>query len=530
MKKTLPHRNSMNRQKTLKWLLHCCFIFSFFIPARAFPFFDLDTQFELGSIGVLRSSDNMDGLFNEYVSAAYKDYFTHQTRFTLNDLSSADGALDRSNIPYDKLIMDRDVLAQLAKSSRSQSILRTQVLKEGRKYHFILDWLHAPRMELLGQFEFTIDDPSGGKSLVVESLNTTLKQSLDKLFGKIPFQGNVTGRDGNSITINLGTISGLKRGDILTIGTLDEVKQHPLLKKIVEWKFTQTGKIEVGQAEEALSFCKILEEEPGKDIARSQKIFHIQKPSPLEQLNAISEPSDKPASSGVPEVPQVGNLSLSLFPAFYDRQYSDLSGISNTGGATAYSASASGEVLLTREWFAGLDFKFSLSTFGQKDILTGIDSPATAIGGVSQTDFTYKLTLGYMYLLTGNLFGPKGWLKCGFKSDSYNTPTTLGEFTGPVTFNSVFFGAGADLPLRNNWGAIANLSFRLTTSVTQDFVAEPVTGSSDVEFFLGGYYRLNLNSTLKLGIDVVSSGATFNGGTSLNQKTVSIVPSLLYYF
>jgi hypothetical protein len=528
MKKQARRRNLMSKSETLKLLLSCFAIL--FMPTLALSSNDLDSQFELRSIGILRSSDNMDGLFNDYVAAAYKDYFAHQTRFTFNDLSSVDRTLDRSKIPYSKLIMDRDILIQLAKSSSSQSILRTRVVKGGKQYFFTLDWLHAPQMELIATIEFNLDDPSIGKSLVAESLNAKIKQSLNKLIAKIPFQGNVTGRDGNSVTINLGSISGIQRGDVLSIGTLDEVKQHPLLKKIVEWKFSFTGKIEVEQAEDSISFCKILEEEPGKDISRSQKIFQIQKATFMQPTNALSETSDKPLLSNSSEAPRIGNLSLSLFPAFYDRQYSDLNGISNSGGGLTFGAAASGEVLLTREFFAGLDFKFSFLNFSQKDIASGTESAATSSGGVSQSIFSYKLNLGYMYFLNGDVFGPKGWLKGGLKSDSYNIPSTLGEYTGPISFNSLFIGAGADLPLRNNWGVIANLTFRLSTSVTQTFVPATVNGSSDVEFYLGGYYRLNPNSTIKVGIDVVSNGATFSDGSSLNQKTVSIVPALLYYF
>jgi hypothetical protein len=385
-------------------------------------------------------------------------------------------------------------------------------------------------MELIETQEFSIEDTSNGKSLIVDSLNSTLKQSLKKLINKIPFQGNVTGRDGDSVTINLGTISGMKKGDVLTIGTLDEVKLHPLLKKIVEWKSSPTGRVEIEQAEESLSFCKILEEEPGREISRAQKIFHIQKPPISEQTEKVSETPEKSVTSSSPEAPQLGNLTLSLFPAFYDRQYSNTSGNSNTGGGLAFGAAASGEVLLTRNWFAGLDFNFSFLNFSQNAIATGTKSPATLAGGVSETVFSYKLNAGYLYLLSGDYSGPKGWLKGGFKSDSYNMPITDGEFTGPIAFNSLFIGAGADLPLRNNWGVIANLTFRLSTSVTQSWVVDSTNGASDVEFYLGGYYRLNPNSTVKLGIQVVSNGATFTAGSSLNQKTVSIAPALLYYF
>jgi len=393
-----------------------------------------------------------------------------------------------------------------------------------------LEWLHVPHMEIIGSLEFNVEAPSIGKTLVVESLNATLKQALNKLIAKVPFQGNVTGKEGHWVTINLGSLSGIKKGDILVIGTLDEVKQHPLLKKIVEWKSSPTGKIVVEQAEEAISFCKILEEDTGRDISRFQKIIQVQKAASPQQADVVSEFSEQPAIPLASEATRMGSLSLSLFPALYDRQYSDSSGISNTGGGIAYGAAASSEIRLTREWFAGLDIKFSFLNFTQKDISSGQQSPASLNGGVSQTALSYKLNVGYMYFLNREIFGPKGWLRGGYKSDAYNMPSTLGEFIGPITFGSFFVGAGAALPLRGNWGATADLSFRFITAVNQSYVADTLNGTSDVQFYLGGYYRINANSTFKLGIDVTSNSATYTAGASINQKMVSIAPALLYYF
>jgi nucleoside-diphosphate-sugar epimerase len=65
--------------------------------ARANP--ELDRLYALETIGILRSWDNVDGLFSEYVTTAYKDWFTKQSRFTLQDLSKADVLLANSKIP-----------------------------------------------------------------------------------------------------------------------------------------------------------------------------------------------------------------------------------------------------------------------------------------------------------------------------------------------------------------------------------------------------------------------------------------------
>ena len=97
----------------------------------------------------------------DYVANAYKNFFSHQSRFVLQDLSKADALLGKSKLPYYKVIDDADVLNQIARSMRSESIIRTKIYKEGTRYRFVIDWLHAVRMELIASETVVIEEQRG---------------------------------------------------------------------------------------------------------------------------------------------------------------------------------------------------------------------------------------------------------------------------------------------------------------------------------------------------------------------------------
>ena len=129
-----------------------------------------------------------------------------------------------------------------------------------------------------------------------------LQTALTKLFAQIPFIGQVTGRDQGDVTVNLGAVTGIKRGDTLVIGTIDEVKRHPLLKQIVEWRVTNVGKIDIDSVDEQLAFGHVTDQEDGHEIARYQKVLRLiprpQKITPVDGAPVVeTNPIDTPLNS-----------------------------------------------------------------------------------------------------------------------------------------------------------------------------------------------------------------------------------------
>jgi hypothetical protein len=506
------------------------------VPKFAQATAELDRVYAFETIGLLRSWDNVDGLFADYVESSYKDHFAGQTRFVTQDLSKADELFSQSKLPYNKVINDPEILGQLARSTRSQTLLRTRIQKEGPNYRFIVDWLHAPRMEALANETFTLAEPASGQAIASGDIKSEMANALTRLFAKVPFQGQVTGRDNNSVTLNLGATTNLKTGDTIRVATLDEVKKHPLLKEIVEWRLTPVGRLEVESVEERIAFARVVEEEPGRQIARYQKITQII-PKPIPDAPAIIDENKQRAEMLATEQPKLGWIRGGIAPGGFSRQYTNNT-TGRTGSGFNFGAQAEGELWLNREWFANFALGFGSFGYSQTDLTQG-----NALEGIDGGFTQVRVNVGHTFFITGDFFGPRAWIKAGYRSTAYDLGYTPAQLVGPVSFSSIFLGVGGDLPIRDGFGALVNLDFGLLPSASESSV---VTGNgtgqsvTDVVFFIGGYYRWSPRLSIRAGVEVFSHGAGFIGSSAgasgssarseLTQRVITFSPSIIYYF
>lgn len=480
---------------------------AFSARAQASP--EFDRRYSLQTVGALRSSDNVDGLFNDYVARALKDYFESRPRFTLQDLSTAQVALDRSGLPYSQLIDDTKVLEKLARSARSETLLRTRIFKEGPRYRFTLDWLHAPRMDVLASEVFTIDEPRNGGTLGAEAIRGQILSAMDRLIAKVPFVANLSGRDGDSVTVSGGDNLGLRKGDTLWVGTIDDVKKHPLLGVLAEWKIARTGALRVDSVDHGMAFCTVTEEDPAQPITRGQKITRIVKAEDPIASMPTEHASDEAPIFDRTDAPRVGWISAAPMAGLFTRSLN--TGSTSTSSRILYGARADALVWLNREWFTE-------GSIGYGDFSTGA---LTA----------FAASLGYSYLPGLDFFGAKGWVKAGYHSRAYRLPINSGDGTNPVTWSGLMLGVGGDLPLRGGWGAQMNLDFGVLRSMKETGGSRSApTGTTLVDFYLGMVYRMRPRLIFRLGAQFQAQGADFSDGSSLSHQAITLLPSFVVPF
>lgn len=515
---------------------------------------ELDKLYSLETVGFLKSWDNVDGLFSEYVAAAYKEYFDNQSRFVLQDVSRSDALLTRSKITYSDLIEDREVLAQLVRSLRVETLLRTKIYKEGPRYRFVLDWIHAPQIDLIATETFILEEPQGGRAIGLGDVKGSLKQGLDRLIGKVPFIAHVTGRDNNSVTVNLGEKNKTHKGDVFFVATLDDVKRHPLLKTVVEWGLTPTGKIEVEEVDGGIAFCRVLEEENGRQISRYQKVVRIL-PKPFEggagkrrtngrtsshYGDAYSPSGSRSSESGdeygedpedvVMKMPSLGYISGGLQLGSFGRTYSGSAGtIGKTGSALWLGARFEGQLWFTREWFGEASLGFGTANYSsQTDVPTKVES---SISGASVSATNIRVSGGYSFNLSGDILGPKASAKLGYWSNSFSIAANAAQFVGDASFSGLVLGLGGELPLRKHYGMLMNIDFGLLTgSSMTGLPSTSANSASSVQLYFGGFYRFSPVLTFRVGVDISSFGAEFGTDSTLSQKVIAVTPSILYYF
>lgn len=511
----------------------------------------LDHQYSLETVGALKAWDNVDGLFTQYIDDAYKNYFSKQSRYKWVDTEPSLKTIQKSKLPYDKIIEDKEVLSEVARNSRAQTLLKTKVLKEGPNYRFQIDWMHAPRMNVLAQEEIVLEQPAPGKSFGAYEINEKISGALNRMNDRFPIKGKITGRDQESVTVDIGRNQRVKVGDELAISSIEDVKIHPITKHIVDWRFDPIGRVQVTSIDDQIAFAKILYEEQGRQITRSQKITQIipgGSPGTTaattatgtsgtktthrtiydEHGNIITESSsddeDKPFIA-----PTLGWVAFGLNLGSYSRDYTDTSLSPNQGRSGSgfyFGGKAEGELWLKKTLFVDLGFAYGVSSFTPKDISTGQETTSKIEASMSDV----KLAVGYMNYFTSDLYGPKVWFRLGYHSLKYSVTANTAEYTVPISHSGLFIGLGGDFPLRPRYGALLNLDFGLFKSATETpQFSGPATGSTDVNFFVGGYYFVTKQFRLRLGVDATFNTVQFANATA-NQKIVTFGPSIQYYF
>lgn len=492
---------------------------------------ELDRQFLLDKIGTVKSIDNADGIFTDAVAEAFNEYFSKQSRFKYQDVSKADALLGSSKLPYDQLIEDSRILAQIGKAFQIDSLIKTKIYKEGTSYRVQWTWVKLPQAQTLATHEFSVSEAESSASVLTDVLKSEIKRQLPKLFTRVPFKGHITGRDGETVIVNLGKDNGVFKGDMLIIQTLEDVKIHPLSKSVVDWQFVKIGRLRVEESDDSLSFCKVVDLEEEKEITKFQKITSIipREDEPEEETKKPVEEFEKPY------IPRLGFISGTLSPGVFSRSFADstVGGVGKTGGGLSLGLAGEGELWLNRNFFVDLATGFNTLSYTQRDITTNVET-----AGVSGSFFRFRGNLGYQIHLTPDFFGPKVFIKLGYMSHSYSLPASVADVMAGAAFGSVFVGVGADLPLRPHYGMLASLNLGLLKSVsaadqvgtTAGAALGAVSGITDVTFFLGGYYWFHSRLKLKAGVDVLSHGATFGTTHTLAHRLVFISPTLVYYF
>ena len=506
---------------TLQKIITILFLFISLASPHASASPENDRVYQLDSLGWLKSSDNVDDIFSEFLDEEYGRYFQKQSRFLVKKISSIGEVLAKSSVPYSTLIQKPEVLKRIAQKFRVESLIRTHVYKEAETYRFLLEWVYAPRGDVLSQFEFRFVDPGKDVGLKGSELPQAIQNALDQLISKLPFLGQVTGIEGDTITVNLGRNQNIQRHEILTIYTLQSLKRHPILNTIEEWRWQAIGRAQVEQVEDSLCFAKVIDVEPDQKVIRFQKIREIL-PAPPEEVKKVdTTPTEK-------DIPRLGWISGNLGLGSFSREVG--AGTANTGrGGSGLGVvfEAEGLLWLNSRWLAEASLTSGITKYSPIDLSTNASTGNDYSGTANQV----RLGVGYSLFPAKTIMDAIGWVHFGYRYTGYTLASLPADLTGASSIGSAFVGFGGEIPFKNlitiQMGIDLGL-FRSATSVFPTY-GDP-TGSSDLMFELAGLYHLSGRLSARLLLKINSQSMDFAGGESISEKLLSVGPSLLYYF
>jgi len=486
--------------------------------ARASP--ENDRVYQLDGIAWLRASDNADGIFSDYLEDQYATYFSGQSRFTVVPLKGLREILDHSSARYPELIQQADILKRISQKYRVENLIRTRVYKENDTYRFVIEWVYAPRGDVLSSVEFRYLDAGTEAGIQKSELPRALNHALDELIQKLPFLGEITGVDGDTITVSVGHNQNVKPKDTVTLYTLQSVKRHPLLKTIEEWRWQPVGRAEVEQVEESLSFAKVTDLEPEQKVIRYQKVREII-PAPPEPEEHIRTPEKI-------DIPRLGWVSANIGLGSYSRQVGLAGGTSGRGGGGLMEAfEIDSQVWLNSRFIAQGTLGGMVLKYSPTDLSSG-SSIGTSYNGSGSN---FRIAGGYSLFPMKTVHDSIAWVDLGYKTTHYSLSTDTSNDVGTSDFGCLFIGIGGQMYVYDRFGAELGLDLGIFHSASEsDLGFGGASGSTDLSFRIAGTYHFQDPFYLRLLIKLNSQSMDFSGGQSLSEKTFMILPSIMYYF
>lgn len=487
-------------------------------PALASPENDRVYQFEY--LGWLKPHDNVDGIFADYLDEQYAKYFKRQSRWGIKKLNRLNDVLGKSDLSYWELIQKPEVLKKIAQKYQVDSLLRTRVYKEADTYRFVLDFVFAPRGDTLASFEFRYLDPGKDRGLEGSDLPEALFKGLDELLKKLPFMGQVTGVQGEVVTVNMGRNQKVKPRDHLGVYTLQSVKRHPILNTIEEWRWSPVGHIQVDQVEESISFGHVISTEPDQHILAWQKIREVSTP-PEEPVKPTT------VGSTQADLPRLGWVAANIGVGLYSREVGPSTGTGRGGGGMGLSFEFEGQLWLNSRWLSQVGYSGTTGSYSPTNLSTGAEIGSS----YDVTASRFRLALGYALIPAKTIFDSTGWVHFGYRSNSFSLGASSVDLSGPSSINSFFVGVGGEFPINQQFAAQLGLDIGLLRSASQSFPDYGSTaGTSDLMFQFGGTYRFESNIFFRLNFKINSQSMDFVSGDTVSQKMFSICPSVMYYF
>lgn len=448
-------------------------------------------------------TDNLEGTFREPVEQAYKEIFDRNPRF---------------EIVTDAAQADSTIRTDIRKKTSGMDVTITLVLNETG--------------ETFSTEKFTIPAAATGHEARV-----TTKDLLKAALKRVPFAGTVTGRDGDSLTFDIGSQSGLTEGDTVQISRVDNIKRHPLLKSIVDIQLVPSGSAEIDDVEQTIAFGHVTKEITGETIQRLYKVTAIEA-KPKEEPKKKEKVALLDPNLPEEELPELGYLALGPTLGLFQGETSRNAG-STTLSGSSFSPGGRffGELWLTKRWYLEAQFALAYASYTQSNAATQVQSSS-----FSTTTQTFGLSGGYKHYLTPSIYGPHATVKLGYHSFTWDTPSSATDILGPKSYSGLNLGLGGTFPLAGGrWGVTLGVNVLLLASFTEEGVQTPLDGTQEESttgagFFVGGYHFFDPKLALRAGFQFESYSTDFTGGTlgvassSTSQKQISFSPSLLFYF
>lgn len=389
-------------------------------------------------------------------------------------------------------------------------ILGEVIKKEDLDYEVALTLAITATGEFIATESASVINPR-----VLESFGIAAREAMNELVKKIPFDASVVKRDGYLVVLDRGARV-FRPGTQVSVFTT-ELRDGKLILE-------ETGLIGITQAEENLTFGKVMVEKRPHEVARGNKVqFSDSPPMEVAQLLDASE-NREPASLWGNEFEvtkgKLGIVSLDLGPSLVSFNNTQSTGIEQSANRFSVMGAFGGELWLTSKYYLNLGFNYGASSLVNSNVA------GTEAVGLSVSSF--RALVGYRLNLFAPSSGPIIYFRAGYGTQSFS----IAAETEPMIFVSTSYSGpmisgGVGVPLNDKLGLGIDISSLVLTSVSESPIKNGPNHSNVAAWtvqFRGSY-------NLQKDLDIVGKlyfqrfGSEFSSGSASSKVSTSTVAS-----
>lgn len=387
------------------------------------------------------------------------------------------------------------------------------------------------------------------KQFNLNDLKEQMQRLLSEIVTRLPYSARVLSRDGNRVTVNLGSKDGLQPNQLLSVIQIIQLQRHPKFNFLVKTEKEVLGRIKVLKIDETLSFGVVVTEKERNAIQKNAKIGSLDyvaygsaqdlSPGPEDALSQRQDSAiafGKDARPWQPQSPpsfgQVGGrFGISRF-----NRSTNLEGV----GALEGSSSIAPHVQLEGELWITPELTFAARL---KQGVIPISNPrdGSSPSELGQSLSYYEASVGYRVRL-----GPYIWSAhvepfLGYFSHKLFVDDANPDAFTTMQYSGVKVGVRGSTPIggdRGVYGVGGEFSMAFRPGLKETPVTTGASSENNVtQFGIFGFKKLGERLKAIGSLDFEMYSSTFSGagsgtetGTSASQRFVTVSGGVVYMF
>lgn len=474
-----------------------------------------ETLYSIQKISVLTGYDNMNRIYAEPLTEALAEKLQTTQRFEF---------LQGSRIqpfPVEEFKQNQGSLSSFFKSSQADAAFHLSLKNQGNGLTVTVSLFTANDLRPL-----SLESSRAFEKFDTESLRDEVFRLAEQVLRKLPYDGYVLARTGETITLSIGRNAGVQVGQTLSIVNMLKLNRHPTLDFVVSSEHQVLGTVRVTKVDQELSFADILTEVRPQSIERLSKVTGLH---PSQYFEWSSGPRENPAHSMYNQASHPGWSGLDM-PTFgliggsvglgRFEELSNISGIPSldTGKNIYPRVQINGEAWINPRWIAKLRVIQGLGT---------VNNPRSGSNpkNLGLTVSRYDLSFGYRHSFMNDFFGPflefyVGYAQSQFRFDR----STPWSFTS-LKYSNMFVNFAGEFPLTPSspWSMGARVYMHLSPALSEKYVTSGNDSNNSIhEFSLILRYRIQPNVRISGNLDFTSFNSDFSGVGSRGEQVNSM--------